>query len=105
MPLGKDGLPLAVYIKQTVATDNKKCSEIGNKILNSNGSAVDAATTAMYMIICQNKSLHEKIAGGVGNAHSDVSDPGTPQVKRCLIWIVLKRSALDPIGRSPFLPS
>ena len=31
--------------------------------------------------------------------------PGTHQVKRCLIWIVLKRSALDSIGRSPFLPS
>ena len=53
------------------------------------------------LIICQNKSPHEKIAwrypetlkdkcyihrGGVGNAQ------GTPQVKRCLIWIVLKIS-------------
>ena len=53
------------------------------------------------LIICQNKSPHEKIAwrypetqkdkcyihrGGVGNAQ------GTPQVKRCLILIVLKSS-------------
>ena len=53
------------------------------------------------LIICQNKSPHEKIAwrypetqkdkcyihrGGVGNAQ------GTPQVQRFLIWIVLKSS-------------
>ena len=106
--LGKEGRPLAVYIKQTVpATDNKKCSEIGNKILNSNGSAVDAVTAAMYMIIMAwrypetQKDEYYIHRGGVGNAHSDVS--GNSLVKRCLIW--RKRSALDPIGRSPFLSS
>ena len=36
--------------KQAVATDNEKCSEIGNKILSSNGSAVDAAIAAMFCL-------------------------------------------------------
>ena len=36
--------------KQAVATDNEKCSEIGNKILNSKGSAVDAAIAAMFCL-------------------------------------------------------
>ena len=75
MALGKEGRPLAVYIKQTVATDNKKCSEIGNKFLNSNGSGVDAATAAMYMMYPETQKdkccIHR---GGVGNAHSNVSE-------------------------------
>ena len=36
--------------KQAVATDNEKCSDIGNKILKSNGSAVDAAIAAMFCL-------------------------------------------------------
>ena len=36
--------------KQAVATDNEKCSEIGNKILKSKGSAVDAAIAAMFCL-------------------------------------------------------
>ena len=36
--------------KQAVATDNEKCSEIGNKMLNSKGSAVDAAIAAMFCL-------------------------------------------------------
>ena len=36
--------------KQAVATDNEKCSEIGNKILCSKGSAVDAAIAAMFCL-------------------------------------------------------
>ena len=36
--------------KQAVATDNEKCSEIGNKILSSKGSAVDAAIAAMFCL-------------------------------------------------------
>ena len=36
--------------KRAVATDNEKCSEIGNKILKSKGSAVDAAIAAMFCL-------------------------------------------------------
>ena len=36
--------------KQAVATDNEECSEIGNKMLNSKGSAVDAAIAAMFCL-------------------------------------------------------
>ena len=75
MALGIEGRPLAVYIKQTVATDNKKCSEIGNKILNSHGSAVEAATATMYMIYPETQKDKNCIhRGEVGNAHSDVSE-------------------------------
>ena len=35
--------------KQAVATDNEKCSDIGNDILNSKGSAVDAAIAAYVL--------------------------------------------------------
>lgn len=47
---GKDESLGGPYKKQAVATDNEKCSEIGNKILNSNGSAVDAAIAAMFCL-------------------------------------------------------
>ena len=36
--------------KQAVSKDNEKCSEIGNKMLNSKGSAVDAAIAAMFCL-------------------------------------------------------
>ena len=38
------------YSRQAVATDNDKCSEIGNNILNKKGSAVDAAIAAMFCL-------------------------------------------------------
>ena len=51
--------------KQAVATDNEKCSEIGNKILNSNGSAVDAAIAAMFCLGVINMQSSGVGGGGV----------------------------------------
>ena len=53
------------YKKQAVATDNKQCSEIGNKILNSNGSAVDAAIAAMFCLGVINMQSSGVGGGGV----------------------------------------
>ena len=51
--------------KQAVATDNEKCSEIGNKILNSKGSAVDAAIAAMFCLGVINMQSSGVGGGGV----------------------------------------
>ena len=52
------------YQKQAVATDHKECSEIGNKTLNLNGSAVDAAIAAMFCLGVIN--MHSSGVGGGG---------------------------------------
>ena len=62
---GKDESLGGPYEKQAVATDNKKCSEIGNKILNSNGSAVDAAIAAMFCLGVINMQSSGVGGGGV----------------------------------------
>ena len=51
--------------KQAVATDNEKCSEIGNKMLNSKGSAVDAAIAAMFCLGVINMQSSGVGGGGV----------------------------------------
>ena len=51
--------------KQAVATDNEKCSEIGNKTLNSKGSAVDAAIAAMFCLGVINMQSSGVGGGGV----------------------------------------
>ena len=51
--------------KQAVATDNAKCSEIGNKTLNSKGSAVDAAIAAMFCLGVINMQSSGVGGGGV----------------------------------------
>lgn len=38
------------YYKEAVATDNKKCSDVGEDILAEGGSAVDAAIAAMFCL-------------------------------------------------------
>ena len=53
------------YSRQAVATDTEKCSEIGNDILNSNGSAVDAATAAMFCLGVINMQSSGVGGGGV----------------------------------------
>jgi len=40
----------AVFNSTAVATDNKKCSEIGKNILLSGGSAVDSAIASMLCV-------------------------------------------------------
>ena len=62
---GKDESLGGPYKKQAVATDNEKCSEIGNKILNSNGSAVDAAIAAMFCLGVINMQSSGVGGGGV----------------------------------------
>ena len=52
------------YEKQTVATDTLECSEIGNKILAKEGSAVDAAIAAMFCLGVIN--MHSSGIGGGG---------------------------------------
>ena len=51
--------------KQAVATDNEKCSEIGNKTLNSKGSAVDAAIAAIFCLGVINMQSSGVGGGGV----------------------------------------
>ena len=51
--------------KQAVATDNEECSEIGNKMLNSKGSAVDAAIAAMFCLGVINMQSSGVGGGGV----------------------------------------
>ena len=38
------------YKREAVATDTQQCSDIGENILNANGSAVDAAIAAMFCL-------------------------------------------------------
>ena len=52
------------YKRQAVATDTPDCSQIGNKILNDNGSAVDAAIAAMFCLGVV--SMHSSGIGGGG---------------------------------------
>ena len=52
------------YHKHAVATDTKKCSEIGNDTLNDGGSAVDAAIAAMFCLGVIN--MHSSGIGGGG---------------------------------------
>ena len=52
------------YEKHTVATDTLECSEIGNKILAKDGSAVDAAIAAMFCLGVIN--MHSSGIGGGG---------------------------------------
>ena len=52
------------YKNRAVAKDTPQCSEIGKDILNANGSAVDAAITAMF---CPGVvSMHSSGIGGGG---------------------------------------
>ena len=51
--------------KQAVATDNEKCSEIGNKTLNSKGSAVDVAIAVMFCLGVINMQSSGVGGGGV----------------------------------------
>ena len=51
--------------KQAVATDNEKCSEIGNKTLNSKGSAVDVAIAVMFCLGVVNMQSSGVGGGGV----------------------------------------
>ena len=62
---GKDDSLGGPYKRQAVATDNKQCSEIGNNILNSNGSAVDAAIAAMFCLGVINMQSSGVGGGGV----------------------------------------
>ena len=62
---GKDDSLGGPYKRQAVATDNKQCSKIGNKILNSNGSAVDAAIAAMFCLGVINMQSSGVGGGGV----------------------------------------
>ena len=53
------------YSRQAVATDTDKCSEIGNNILNANGSAVDATIAAMFCLGVINMQSSGIGGGGV----------------------------------------
>ena len=52
------------YRREAVATDTPQCSQIGKKILNDNGSAVDAAIAAMFCLGVV--SMHSSGIGGGG---------------------------------------
>ena len=52
------------YERQAIATDTPQCSQIGNDILNANGSAVDAAIAAMFCLGVV--SMHSSGIGGGG---------------------------------------
>ena len=52
------------YERQAIATDTPECSNIGQKILNDNGSAVDAAIAAMFCLGVV--SMHLSGIGGGG---------------------------------------
>ena len=53
------------YSRQAVVTDSHKCSEIGNKILNSNGSAVDASIASLFCLGVINMQSSGVGGGGV----------------------------------------
>ena len=63
-PSSKDSSFGGPYKRQAVATDTPICSQIGNDILNENGSAVDAAIAAMFCLGVV--SMHSSGIGGGG---------------------------------------
>ena len=54
----------ATYTKRAVATDSKKCSDIGEDTLNKGGSAADAAIAAMFCLGVIH--MHSSGVGGGG---------------------------------------
>jgi len=59
-----DGSLGGPYDKQAVATDTEECSDIGNDVLEDDGSAVDAAIAVMFCLGVIN--MHSSGVGGGG---------------------------------------